>query len=128
MAKAEKAEEVEITSGQAANYYRHKGFDSVRIHFGIEVQHMESRARFTCKKHFHSHGTFWLKVQDVVDAEEAGLSACPCCAALEEKETVDFSTFKDDVAEQRKVQKKIDDKQAVYSRRRGSAGLDRYVL
>ena len=37
MAKAEKADEVEITSGDG-EYYRHKGFDSVRIHFGIEVQ------------------------------------------------------------------------------------------
>ena len=100
----------------------------MRVHFGIEIQHMGSRARFTCKKHYARHGTFWLKVQDVVDTEEAGLSACPICAALEEQETVDFNTFKEDVAEQRKVQKKLDDKAAVYSRRNNSAGLDRYVL
>jgi len=118
----------EVSPGDLGRYYRQKGFDSVKIHFGIEVQHPESLARFTCKKHFFQHGTFWLKVQDVIDAERDGLSACPCCAALQQDEVVDFATFQKDVKEQRRVSKKLKEKNDQYARRHGTYGLPKYVV
>ena len=123
-----KADKFEVTGAQIATYWKQKGFESVRIHLGVELEHPESRARFTCKKHYMHHGTFWLRAQDVIDAEEKGLPACPCCAALATAETVDFETFKKDVEEQRQVQKKLDKKMAVSTRRRDSYGLTKYAL
>ena len=123
-----KDEKFEVTGGQIAQYWKRKGFESVKIHLGIELQHPDSRARFTCKKHYGHHGTFWLRLQDVIDAEEKGISACPCCAALAEEETVPFKTFKDDVAEQRKIEESLKKKQATYTRRHGTAGLARYAI
>ena len=119
---------MEVTGADICRHWRQKGFDSVRIHYGMEMQHPESLARFTCKKHFHAHGTFWLKVQDVIDAEEAGLSACPCCAALQQQEVVDFATFQKDVKEQRKVSKRLKEKNDQYARRRGTYGLPKYAV
>ena len=123
-----KSDSFEVSGGDLGLYYRQKGFDTVKIHFGIEVQHPESMARFTCKKHFAQHGTFWLKVQDVIDAEQAGLSACPCCAALQEEEVVDFATFQKDVKEQRKITKKLEEKNNQYAIRRGTYGLPKYSV
>lgn len=123
-----KEKQTEVTGADIAKYWKSTGFKSVKIHLGVEAQHPESRCRFTCKKHYMHHGTFWLRLQDVIDAEEKGLSACPCCAALETSETVDFATFKKDVEEQRKVQEKLDKKQSIYSRRRDSYGLTKYAI
>ena len=121
-------EKVEVSGGDIATYWRKKGFESVKVHFGVEMQHPESSARFTCKKHFMQHGTFWLKVQDVIDAEAKGLSACPCCAALQEEEVVDFATFQKDVKEQRKISKGLKERSDQYAIRRGTYGLERYAV
>ena len=128
MSASAKSDDYEVSAGDLGRYYRQKGFKSVRIHFGMEVQHPESLARFTCKKHFGSHGTFWLKVQDVIDAEEKGLSACPCCAALQEEEVVDFATFQKDVKEQRRVSKELEKATNRYAIKRGTYGLPKYAV
>ena len=117
----------DITDENWTSYYKGRNaFSTVKMHFSQEAKHPDSLCRFTCAKHVGTHGTFWVAVRDAVDFEERGESACPMCRALARHETVDFATFKKQVADQRKVLEKAE-KKSNRNRWKSAAGLNRYA-
>lgn len=127
-----KKKDASVPAYQVLRWRIRQGFDTVKVHFFDGAVHPDSKMRWTCKKYPMHHGTFWLSVNEADEWEKKGLSACACCRALElpaEDDVVDFKTFKEDVAEQRKIQAKADKKQKRFTRRRGNSyGMTRYAL